>query len=137
MHSTLAQDAFFFEKGTVNTQYSTFTNANNLIFRTQNLSTVDLAISMLSYVSADTWFHVACTYGSGSKRIYINGTQVASSSGLTGTIPVNTGGLYLGAYGPGTSYQMNGNIAVSRVYNKALTAAEVLQNYNAQKSRFA
>ena len=137
MDSTLNQDGFFFEKGSVNTQYSTFTNANNLIFRTQNLSTVDLAISMLSYVSADTWFHVACTYGSGSKRIYINGTQVASSSGLTGTIPVNTGGLYLGAYGPGTSYQMNGNIAVSRVYNKALTAAEVLQNYNAQKSRFA
>ena len=30
----------------------------------------------------------------------------------------------------------NGNLAIARVYNRALTAAEVLQNYNAQKGRF-
>jgi len=136
MHSTLAQDAFFFEKGNVNTQYSTFTNANNIIFRTISLSTQDLAVSMLSYTSADTWFHVACTYGAGVKYIYINGALVTTMTGLTGTIATNTGGLYLGAYGPGVSYFMNGKIAVSRVYNKALTQAEVTQNFNAQKSRF-
>ena len=44
--------------------------------------------------------------------------------------------MYIGAYGRGSSYFMNGKIAVSRVYNKALTAAEVTQNYNAQVSRF-
>ena len=136
MHSTLSQDAFFFEKGFVNSQYSTFTNANNLIFRTIGLSTEDLAVSMLSYTSADTWFHVACTYGAGVKYVYINGVAVTTMTGLTGTISTNTTGLFLGAYGPGNSFQMDGNIAVSRVYNKALTAAEVLQNFNAQKSRF-
>ena len=31
---------------------------------------------------------------------------------------------------------MNGNVAVTQIYNRALTAAEVLQNYNAQKGRF-
>ena len=137
MDSTLNQDGFFFEKGSVNTQYSTFMNATNIIFRTQNLSTVDLAQSISSYTSVGAWFHYACTYDGGSKRIYINATQVASLSGLTGTIPVNTSGLYLGAYGPGIDYHLNGKIAVTRVYNKALTAAEVVQNYNAQKSRFA
>ena len=136
MHSTLAQDGFFFEKGNVNTQYSTFMNATNIMFRTQSLSTVDLVQSISSYTSVDTWFHYACTYGAGTKRIYINGAQIAQTTGLTGTIPVNTGGLFMGAYGPGVSYHLNGNIAVSRVYNKALTAAEVTQNYNAQKSRF-
>lgn len=30
----------------------------------------------------------------------------------------------------------NGQIACYRVYNKFITAAEVLQNFNAQKSRF-
>ena len=39
---------------------------------------------------------------------------------------------------PGVSYHLNGDIApVTRVYQgKSLTAAEVLQNFNAQKSRF-
>jgi hypothetical protein len=31
---------------------------------------------------------------------------------------------------------MSGNVAIARIYNRALTAAEVLQNYNALKSRF-
>ena len=30
----------------------------------------------------------------------------------------------------------NGDIAVIRIYNRSLTAAESLQNFNAQKSRF-
>jgi len=136
MDSTLGQDAFFFEKGAVNTQYSTFTNATNIIFRTQSLSIVDLAQSLSSYTSAGAWFHYACTYGAGTKRIYVNGTQIAISTGLTGTIPINTTGLFMGAYGPGASYFLDGKIAATRVYNKALTAAEVTQNFNAQKSRF-
>jgi hypothetical protein len=31
---------------------------------------------------------------------------------------------------------MTGNIASVQIYNRALTAQEVLQNYNAQKGRF-
>jgi hypothetical protein len=30
----------------------------------------------------------------------------------------------------------NGSINVVRIYNRALTAAEILNNYNAQKVRF-
>jgi hypothetical protein len=33
-------------------------------------------------------------------------------------------------------YYYNGNIGTVKVYNRALSAAEVAQNYNAQKSRF-
>ena len=31
---------------------------------------------------------------------------------------------------------LNGNMAAIRMYSQALTTAEALQNYNAQKSRF-
>ena len=137
LDSTLAQDAFIFEKGQVNTQYSNFIATNSyLYFRTQGLSTTDKTLNLASYTSAGLWTHITCTYGAGVKYIYINGVLRATQTGLTGTIPTNTTGLFLGAYGPGTAYQMNGKIAVSRVYNKALTAAEVTQNFNAQKSRF-
>tara|TARA_R110000772_G_scaffold243012_1_gene355717 strand:+ start:939 stop:1616 length:678 start_codon:yes stop_codon:yes gene_type:complete len=137
LDSTLAQNAFIFEKGQVNTQYSNFVATNSyLYFRTMSLSTQDLTLNLNSYTSAGLWTYITCTYGAGAKCIYINGVLRSTQTGLTGTIPTNTTGLFLGAYGPGTSYFMNGKIAVSRVYNKALTQVEISQNFNAQKSRF-
>jgi len=137
LDSTLYQEAFIFEKGFVNTQYSNFVATNGyLYFRTIGLSPNDNSLNLTSYTSAGLWTHITCTYGAGTKYIYINGVLRSTQTGLTGTISTNTTGLFLGAYGPGTSYFMNGKIAVSRVYNKALTQAEVTQNFNAQKSRF-
>ena len=135
LDTTLYQQAFIFEKGSVNTQYSNFQENNgNFYFRTMTLSIPDLALNLTNHVSAGDWFHIVCTYGSGVKRIYINGVAITTQTGLTGTIPTNTNGPRIGAHSSG--YYLDGEIAVSRVYNKALTAAEVLQNYNAQKSRF-
>ncbi len=134
LNTTTAQNAFLFEKGFVNTQYSNFYfSGNTFYFRTIGLSTEDLSFTTSTYISPNTWNHVVCTYGAGTKTIYVNGTQVAQQTGLTGTISTNTTGLYLGAHGPGTNFFLNGKIAESRVYNRALTAAEVLQNYNATK----
>jgi hypothetical protein len=47
--------------------------------------------------------------------------------------------MSIGVYGGfnGTrGYYYNGNIAIVKVYNRELTAAEVLQNYNVERSRF-
>jgi len=133
---TVFQNAFLFEKGVVNTQYSNFYNGNGTFyFRTIGLSSHDLTFYYPSYVTTSTWNHIVCTYASGIKTIYYNGVVVAQATGITGTISTNTQ-MYIGAYGRGSSYFMNGNIAVSRVYNKALTSSEVTQNYNAQKYRF-
>jgi hypothetical protein len=47
--------------------------------------------------------------------------------------------MSIGAYGGytgGKAYYYNGNLAICRVYNKELTSAEVLQNYNATKGRY-
>jgi hypothetical protein len=41
----------------------------------------------------------------------------------------------IGAYNDGT-FSLNGNIANVQIYNRVLSTQEVLQNYNAQKSRF-
>jgi hypothetical protein len=135
--NTLTQDGFLFEKGQVNTQYSNFYNSDGTFyFRTVGLNIWDLTIYGPSYLSANVWNHIVCTYGAGTKTIYINGVQIAQQTGLTGTISTNTTGLYVGAYGPGSSYFFNGKIAVSRVYNKSLSATEILQNFNVQKTRF-
>ena len=137
LDGTVDQSAFLFEKGSVNTQYSNFFDGGgNFYFRTKGLSSEDLTVDSSTYVTAGVWCHCVTTIASGVKKIYFDGVNVATIGPLTGTIPTNTTGLFLGAYGPGVSYFMNGKIAVSRVYNKALTQAEVTQNFNAQKSRF-
>ena len=46
--------------------------------------------------------------------------------------------MSIGAYGGfsgARGYYYNGNLAICRVYNKELTPAEILQDYNATKGR--
>lgn len=137
-HTTLLQHGFLFEKGQVNSQYSCFMEDSYFDFRTVGLSPEDLSIGSLAYFTADKWNHIVCTYGAGTKRIYVNGILTDQAIGLTGIISTSINGMSIGAYG-GTSnhdYFFNGGIAITKIYNKALTQAEVTQNFNADRSRF-
>jgi hypothetical protein len=139
LEGTTAQEAFLFEKGNVNTQYSSFFYyLDAFYFRTQGLSNVDLSFTTSSYITSNAWYHIACTYGAGTKTIYVNGVQVAQVTGVTGTIPSNTTGLFLGAYYNygWIDYTLNGKIAISRAYDIELTQTQVLENFNAEKTRF-
>ena len=70
----------------------------------------------------------------GIMKIYLDGTEKSSGSGRTSTIPaltvVNLGRFYTALY------YNNGKMANALIYDTALSATEVTQNYNAQKSRF-
>ena len=80
------------------------------------------------------WYHAVFTRNSsGVAYIYLNGVQDGTgtlSSVVPSDLPFEIGG--------DTSLVrwFNGKIPFCRIYNKALTAAEVTQNFNAQKSRF-
>ena len=135
--NSLNQLGFLFEKGAVNTQYSMFFENANFQFRTFGLSNQDVTITSASYMTVSRWNHIVCTYASGTKITYVNGVQAGGLSGITGTL--NTGGTnqYIGKYGnAGDNYPFNGRIAESRVYNIALSAAQVLQNYNATRTKY-
>jgi hypothetical protein len=135
--NSLNQLGFLFEKGAVNSQYSMFFENANFQFRTMGLSNQDVTITSTSFMTVNAWNHIVCTYTSGNKITYINGVQAGGLSGITGTL--NTGGTnqYIGKYGnAGDNYPFNGRIAESRVYNIALTAAQVLQNYNATRTKY-
>lgn len=137
------QNGFMFEKttnGSVNTQYSLFYNGNNVIYyRTYGLSTTDLTVNRSTAgVVNSQWNNVVATFDGTNKRIYVNGVLKATSPNLTGTVTQNsTGASYIGIYGNFAGYPFNGNIAVTQLYNRALSSTEVLQNYNAFKSRFS
>ena len=95
-----------------------------------------------SALSYNTWYHMVITYNGTTLKGYINGAEVASAS-VTYDSPHDDGltvhHLLWGAgngtnMGDGTYY--DGNMAEIRTYSDALTAPEVLANYNATKSRY-
>lgn len=84
-------------------------------------------------VPANTWFNVVGIYNSSSSSIYING--VLDNVGFVS--PVNSGSkITIGANPAGVLYPINALIPIFHLYNRVLTASEILQNYNALKSRF-
>jgi len=90
----------------------------------------------------DVVYHLLGTYkaSTGQVKIYLDGVlKTTSTISTTGNVSLNDGKITVGLdyHGLNSGYSMNGNVFLSRVYNKALTASEVLQNYNATKSRFA
>jgi hypothetical protein len=130
------QNGFWFEKGSVNTQYSLFQEGTLIKWRTLAGGQSDLSVVTSTYMDTSNWYQVVGTYSSGFKRLYINSVLVSADT-RSGTIPTDIVGGRIGAYGGGApSYFYNGSLAICKVYNKALTAAEVLQNFNATKSRF-
>ena len=92
------------------------------------------AINSLTTLQNNVWYHVVGNFdpSGGSTRIYINGSLDNSQSSYTNVPSSVTSQISIGSYGG----ILDGNIAVAKIYNRALSAAEVLQNYNATKSRF-
>ncbi len=70
----------------------------------------------------------------GVQKIFLDGVEKSSGSGRTAALPaltsVNLGRFYTALY------YNNGKMANCLIYNTDLTDIEVLQNYNAQKTRF-
>ena len=66
--------------------------------------------------------------------LYLNGNQVASVN-ATKTDVTNVEDFQIGRSSYISRY-FKGNISNSTIYNRALSAQEILQNFNAQKSRF-
>ena len=91
-------------------------------------------------LSTNTWYIVCCTYEVGvGGNMYLNGILNQSISTNTGATPnTETGVVQIAREengGSGSDY-FYGNIGCIQYYNRALSATEVLHNYNALKSRF-
>jgi hypothetical protein len=93
-------------------------------------------ISAATY-SLGEWFHVVGVVQRGSTmRTYKNGVLVSSAAAPTGSVSNASINLNIGRSTESASLYWPGNIAIVRMYNKALSVNEVLQNYEAQKTRF-
>lgn len=85
-----------------------------------------------SVVPVNTWTNLCCTWKSGgTSAIYINGSLNTSRSisSIPATNPTSTG-LFGCGHANADSY-FNGKMPNAAIYNRQLTADEVLQNFNA------
>jgi hypothetical protein len=82
--------------------------------------------------STNTWYYLCWTISSTTLTFYVNGVPDGTATLSTSFAPTSStriGFANAGEYATGT-------IANTSVYNRALSAAEVLQNYNTMKNRF-
>ena len=83
--------------------------------------------------AADVYLHVVATIDGTTIRLYENGTLFTTNSQTINPADNNTN-VYIGR-DPSSQY-FPGDIPVAKLYNRALTAAEVKNNYNNYKGRF-
>jgi hypothetical protein len=93
------------------------------VFTTSNLAT-----SATSALSTTQWSHIALTWSSNTLGLYVNGTQVTSRS-TTGSFGTSTGTLRIGGTSTASAY-FDGLVDEVRVYQRALTAAEITADMN-------
>jgi hypothetical protein len=82
-------------------------------------------------VILNTYQQFCFTYTSNTGSFYKNGILLSTKTGL-----VNSTAWTNFRMGAVSTDATNGRIPIMQIYNRALTAAEVVQNYNSQKSRF-
>jgi hypothetical protein len=79
-------------------------------------------------LAVSTWSHLALTYDGSTLRLYINGTQVKSVA-RTGAIETNSNPVSIGGNSAYGEYFL-GRIDDVRIYNRALTPAELQADMN-------
>ena len=93
--------------------------------------------SGVSETSTSVWVNITATYENSNYRMYRNGILIYTLTSF-GALNFNFNSNVQLAYrhlGGGSAF-LAGNIANTFVYNRILTGTEILQNYNATKTRF-
>ncbi len=90
-------------------------------------------------VSLNTWNHLLVSYNGTTWGVYINGildkTSAKNVSARSDSIQHNAIGTSMNSSGARGGY-FSGKIAIARIYGRALSYAEVRNNYNSHKGRF-
>ena len=89
-----------------------------------------------STIGTNTWHCVGVTYTNYTKTAYIDGVSVGTQTcGSSGNLDSSVTNRRLGRYGT-QSYAMRGNLGPFMVWDRVLSAKEVKDLFDAQRSRF-
>jgi hypothetical protein len=109
--------------------YSGDNLGGNISFRVPGGSTANFTATGFSGINQ--WGYVTCVYNQTHRQIYFNGSFVSQIAEAGVTVDFGSPQIV-----DPNNQIFQGNIANFKVYNRALTASEIQQNYNATKSRY-
>ena len=88
-------------------------------------------------VTNSTWQNIVYSKNGTSLLGYLNGTQLYSGTSASSTVSYeNNKNLMIGSCVAFSSRSFKGDISNTTIYNRALTASEIQQNFNALRGRF-
>lgn len=98
-------------------------------------STIGIVANGTSTLALNTWYYITAVWTAGqSIKVYVNGSLEGTTT-LAGTsLRTSTNGWWIGSIS--TTIFTSGYNAVAQVYNSVLSEAQILQNFNADKTRF-
>ncbi len=99
-----------------------------------NDSFVNSKITSSSYLTVNTWHNITATYNGNNHLIYVDGILVNTYT-KAGSISYVATNLKAGVRND-LAFPYNGQISNVKIYDRALTATEIQQNYEALKHRF-
>lgn len=110
-------------------------SANSLgVWTRTGVGTGTSAISTSNGIPLNEWVQITFVLNGTNGKLYKNGTEVLSGT-FTQPSALSSAPVWISRYSGG-NYYVDGESTACMLYNRALTAAEVTQNYNAQKNRF-
>ena len=88
-----------------------------------------------SNAAVDTWYHLVFLKNASNQYVVYRNT-VASTTNNISTLSLTSADPRIG-YNPASAAEIwDGNISNFKIYNRALTASEIQQNFNATRGRF-
>jgi len=87
-----------------------------------------------------SWSQIVYVFKNGATKTlqtFVNGSSIGTVNHSLSSILNTSSNLYIGSYNNGEYEQwFDGKVGITRLYSAALTASEVLQNYNADKAKY-
>ena len=127
-------DGYFFGRSGFHEGFTHLKSSSNVIYViTWYFDNTNGALG--TTLSLNTWYHgvYVANVETATRQLYINGSLVDSNT-LTKQLRQYTSAYYIGA--ASVDYASNSIVSTARAYNRALTAAEVLQNFNATRKTY-
>jgi hypothetical protein len=127
-------DGYFFGRSGFHEGFTHLKSSSNVIYViTWYFDNTNAALG--TTLSLNTWYHgvYVANVETATRQLYINGSLVDSNT-LTKQLRQYTSASYIGA--ASADYASNSIVSTARAYNRALTAAEVLQNFNATRKTY-
>ena len=120
--------------------FTTKTSEDKLLFiirKGNNTGWAETDLASSGVVMDNSWHNAVGTLSGTSLKLYIDGVYKAFGISAGGTgITYGSGPLIIGAFQSAGSLDFQGDMGPTIIYNRELSAAEIMQNYNALKGRF-